>query len=86
VFTPDGGGILFSRVDQTRIRRSELRDITDIGIYIRRESRLLPVDENSIAADIGSFWLCEVDDQLVAVMRLKRYGTWAELGAATSLS
>jgi N-acetylglutamate synthase-like GNAT family acetyltransferase len=89
VFTPDGGGILFSRVDQTRIRRAELRDVTNIGMYIRRESRqgrLLPVDENDIAADIRGFWLCEVDDQLVAVMRLKRYGTWAELGAATSLS
>ena len=67
----------------------QVGDVTDVGIFIRRESRkgrLLPVDENDIAADIGSFWLCEVDAQLVALMRLKRYGTWAELGAATSLS
>ncbi len=89
VFTPDGSGILFSRFDETQIRRAELGDVTDIGIFIRRESRkgrLLPVDENDIAADIGSFWLCEVDAQLVALMRLKRYGNWAEFGAATSLS
>ena len=74
--------IELSNTHGTRFRLFPAEKLEDVD----GKARLLPVDENDIAADIGGFWLCEVDDQLVAVMRLKRYGTWAELGAATSLS
>ena len=89
VFSPGGGGILFSRADRTGIRRAELTDVTDIALYTGMEAeagRLRPLTENDIADQIDSFWLYEVDDTIVSVSRLKRYGDWAELGAAITLT
>ena len=70
-------------------RRAELADVTDIALYTGLEAeagRLRPLTENDIADKIDSFWLYEVNDRIVAVTRLKRYGDWAELGAAITLT
>ena len=88
VFTHEGAGILFSKISHTEIRPAELRDISDILFQIRQEvevGRILPVEENSIAQNIHNFWVYEIDEQIVSIMRLKEYGDWAEIATGSTV-
>lgn len=88
VFTHEGAGILFSRIQRSLIRHAELADISDIVFQLRPqidEGRILPVDENTIAQDLRNFWVYEINGQIVAVMRMKDYGEWLEIGTGSTL-
>lgn len=88
VLTNEGGGILFTSLGQSQIRRAELRDISDIMFQLRPEieaGRILPITENQIAQELANFWVNEVDGQVVAVMRLKDYGDWVEIATGATL-
>ena len=47
--------------------------------------RILPVEENAIAQDLQNFWVYEIDEQIVSVMRLKEYGDWAEIATGSTI-
>ncbi len=82
VFTHDGAGMLFTKVKPARIRKAEIRDITDITLLLTPEieaGRILSIDENEIEADIGYYTVYEIDGLLVGMARLKLFGSWAEL-------
>jgi len=88
VFTHEGAGILFSNISHSRIRQAELRDISDIVFQIRQqveEGRILPVEENTIARNLNNFWVYEVNEQIVSVMRLKEYGDWVEIATGSTV-
>lgn len=88
VFTHDGAGILFTRVKPARIRRAEVRDVTDIALLLmpeREAGRILKVDENEIEANIGAYFVYDIDGLLVGAARLKRFGQWAELAHFVTL-
>ncbi|HEX7927895.1 MAG TPA: GNAT family N-acetyltransferase [bacterium] len=82
VFTHDGAGILFTCVKPSHIRQAEVRDVTDIALLLepeREAGRILKVDDNEIEANIGTYWVYDVDGLLVGAARIKRFGKWAEL-------
>lgn len=88
VFTHEGAGILFSKISHSTIRQAELRDISDIVFQIRPQiesGSILPVEENSIAQNLKSFWVYEIDGQVVSVMQLKEYGEWAEIATGSTI-
>lgn len=88
VFTHDGAGILFTRVKPARIRQAEVRDVTDIALLLTPEQeagRILKVDENDIEANIGSYWVYDIDGLPVGTARIKRFGDWAELAHFATL-
>jgi N-acetylglutamate synthase-like GNAT family acetyltransferase len=88
VFTHDGAGILFTKVKPARVRQAEVKDITDISLLLTPEmeaGRILRIDENDIEANIGHYWVYEIDGLLVGLARLKVYGDWAELAQFTTL-
>lgn len=88
VFTHEGAGILFSKIEHTQIRQAELRDIGDIVLQLRPQieaGRILPVEENTITQNIENFWVYEIDGQVVSVMRLKEYDDWVEIATGATL-
>jgi amino-acid N-acetyltransferase len=88
LFTHEGVGVLFSRSDESVVRRAELRDISDIMIQLRpaiAEGRILPVTENEIAEHIVDFWVYVVDERIVSTMRTKHWGDWVELATGATV-
>ncbi len=88
VFTHDGAGILFNKVESAIIRRARTRDVTDIGLLFRieiEEGRILPVDENEIESHIEAYWVYEIDGLLVGCARIKPFGDWAEMAQFATL-
>jgi len=88
IFTHEGAGILFSKIVHSEIRQAELRDISDITFQIRPQiesGRILPIEENSIAQNLHNFWVYEIDEQIVSVMRLKEYGDWVEIATGSTI-
>ena len=88
VFTHEGSGLLFSKIEKIEIRQAELRDISDIAFQLRPDieaGRILPVDENSIAENLRNFWVYEIDGQIVSVMRLKEYDDWLEIATGSTV-
>jgi len=88
VFTHDGAGVLFTKVKPAQIRRATVRDVTDIALLLLPEQesgRILRADENEIEANIGAYWVYDIDGLLVGAARLKRFGDWAELAHFATL-
>jgi N-acetylglutamate synthase-like GNAT family acetyltransferase len=88
VFTHEGAGILFSRIEHTQIRQAELRDVNDITLQLRPQieaGRILPVEENTIVQNLGNFWVYEIDGQVVSVMRIKEHDDWVEIATGSTL-
>lgn len=88
VFTHEGAGILFSKIERSEIRQAELRDISDIVFQLRSDieaGRILPVNENDIAENLRNFWVYEIDGQIISVMRLKEYDDWLEIATGSTL-
>ena len=88
VFTHEGAGILFSKIAHSEIRQAELRDISDITFQVRPQieaGRILAVEENTIAQNLHNFWVYEIDEQIVSVMRLKEYGDWVEIATGSTI-
>jgi N-acetylglutamate synthase-like GNAT family acetyltransferase len=88
LLTHEGVGILFSRSDDSVVRRAELRDVSDIMIQLRpaiAAGRILPVTENEIAEHIDDFWVYVVDDRIVSSLRVKRWDDWVELATGATV-
>ena len=88
VFTHEGAGVLFSKIEHTQIRQAELRDISDITLQLRSQiqaGRILPVEENTIVQNLENFWVYEIDGQVVSVMRIKEYDDWVEIATGATL-
>ena len=88
VFTHEGAGMLFSKVEQRKIRQAELRDISDITFQLRPEIEagiILPVDENTIIKNLHNFWVYEIDGTIVSILRLKEYDGWIEIATGSTL-
>jgi N-acetylglutamate synthase-like GNAT family acetyltransferase len=88
VFTHEGAGILFSKIEQSEIRQARLGDISDIAFQIRPQveaGRILPVDESAIVENLRNFWVYEVDGLIVAVMCIKDYGDWVEIATGSTV-
>jgi N-acetylglutamate synthase-like GNAT family acetyltransferase len=88
VFTHDGAGVLFTKVKPARIRQATVRDVTEIALLLMPEQesgRILRADENDIEANIGAYWVYDIDGLLVGAARLKRFGDWAELAHFATL-
>ncbi len=88
VFTYDGAGILFTATRASRIRRANMRDVTDMTLLLRPEvesGAILPMPESRIEANIDNYWIYEIDDMAVGVAGLKRYGEYAELAQFATL-
>jgi N-acetylglutamate synthase-like GNAT family acetyltransferase len=88
VFTHDGAGILFTATRAARIRRAEMRDVTDMTLLLRPEvesGAILPMPESRIEANIENYWVYEIDGMLVGLAGLKRYGDHAELAQFATL-
>ncbi|HEX9842518.1 MAG TPA: GNAT family N-acetyltransferase [bacterium] len=88
VFTYDGAGILFTATRASRIRRAEMRDVTDMTLLLRPEvesGAILPMPESRIEANIANYWVYEIDGMLVGLAGLKRFGDSAELAQFATL-
>lgn len=88
VFTHEGAGILFCRIEQTQIRQAELGDISDITVQLHPQveaHRILPVEENTIVQNLQNFWVYEIDGQVVSVMCIKEYDDWVEIATGATL-
>ena len=88
VFTYEGAGVLFNAHRETRIRRAEMRDVTDIALLLRPEiaaERIRPIAESEIEAAIGNYWVYEMDDMAVGLACLKAYGEEAEMAQFATL-
>ena len=88
VFTHEGAGVLFSRIEHTQIRPAELRDVNDITLQLRPQieaGRILPVEENTIVQNLGDFWVYEIDGQVVSIMRIKEHDDWVEIATGSTL-
>lgn len=88
VFTHEGAGMLFDKVEREIVRQARVEDVTQIGLLLRaeiEEGRILPVDEDAIEGDIQLYWVYEIDGLIVGSARLKPFGGWAELAQFTTL-
>ena len=88
VFTYDGAGILFTPTRSARVRRGELRDVTDISLLLRPEveaGNILPVPESHIEANIHNYWVYEIDGMPVGQACIKRHGDDAEMAQFATL-
>ncbi|HKI97472.1 MAG TPA: GNAT family N-acetyltransferase [bacterium] len=88
VFTYDGAGILFTATRAARIRRADMRDVTDMTLLLRPEvesGAILAVPESRIEANIDNYWVYEIDGMLVGLAGLKRYNDHAELAQFATL-
>jgi N-acetylglutamate synthase-like GNAT family acetyltransferase len=88
VFTHEGAGILFDKVEREIVRQARVEDVTQIGLLLRaeiEEGRILPVDEDAIERDIALYWVYEIDGLIVGSARLKTFDDWAELAQFTTL-
>ena len=69
VLTYDISGTVISKVDDEKIRRAEIEDISSIYLLIKNEvarNNLLPVNEDGIEDDIDSYIVYEIDNSIVA--------------------
>lgn len=76
VLTYDISGTVISKVDDEKIRRAEIEDISSIYLLIKNEvarNNLLPVNEDGIEDDIDSYIVYEIDNSIVAVGKLSYY-------------
>ena len=94
VFTHEGAGLLFDKVEREVVRQARMEDVTDIVLLLRaeiEEGSILPIDENLIEQDIHLYWVYEIDGLVVGSARLKTYqdrgnrGDWAEVAQFATL-
>jgi N-acetylglutamate synthase-like GNAT family acetyltransferase len=88
VFTHDGAGVIFNASMRSEIRKAELSDVTDIALLLRSDieaGRILPRTENSIEANIGAYWIYEIDGMGVGLACLHKYGEEAEMSQFSTL-
>ncbi|MEE8434137.1 MAG: GNAT family N-acetyltransferase [bacterium] len=88
VFTHDGAGVIFNASVESRIRKAKLSDVTDIALLLRSDieaGRILPRNENAIEANIGAYWIYEIDGMGVGVACLNEYGEEAEMSQFSTL-
>ena len=88
VFTHDGAGVIFNASVQSQIRKAKLSDVTDIALLLRSDiaaGRILPKDENAIEANIGAYWIYEIDGMCVGLACLNAYGEEAEMSQFSTL-
>ena len=88
VFTHDGAGVIFNATVQSQIRKAKLSDVTDIALLLRADieaGRILPKSENDIEANIGAYWIYEIDGMGVGLACLNGYGEEAEMSQFSTL-
>ena len=88
VFTHDGAGVIFNATVQSQIRKAKLSDVTDIALLLRADieaGRILPKSENDIEANIGAYWIYEIDGMGVGLACLNAYGEEAEMSQFSTL-
>lgn len=88
VFTHDGAGVIFNASVRSQIRKAKLSDVTDISLLLRSDieaGSILPRSENSIEANIGAYWIYEIDGMGVGLACLNKYGDEAEMSQFSTL-
>ena len=88
IFTHRGSGTLLTEDYPNVIRQGREGDLTDLLMLIRHEMQqgsILPISEESIAANIQNYFVYTVNEAIVASATLVDYGECAELAKFCTL-
>ena len=88
IFTHRGSGSLFTSDYPNVIRQGQSSDLMDLLMLVKHEmlgGSILPIYEDSLADNIGNYFVFTVNDTIVAASTLVDYGQAAELAKFCTL-
>ncbi len=88
IFTHRGKGTLLTNDYPNVIRRGKVSDVMDITLLLKpyiSSGAILPVSEDSIAAEVEAYYVYTVNNSVVAIAKLTDHGSAVELAKFCTL-